>query len=93
MIKYKIKSATVMCTMLDTESGDTSEMKFNINHPIKIFNERTKKRLLKEVNENHLDDTGRLKAIFIKSYENSERVMSMELEDFMKYAKEIREEK
>lgn len=92
MIKYKIKSATVMCTMLDTESGETSVMKFNINHPIKIFNERTKKRLLKEVNENHLDDTGRLKAIFIKSYENIECVMSMELEDFMKYAKEIKEE-
>lgn len=92
MIKYKIKSATVMCTMIDTENGETSEMKFNIKHPIKIFNERTKNRVLKEVNENHLDDTGRLKAIFVKSYENRESVMGMELEDFLKYAKEIKED-
>lgn len=89
MIKYKIKTASVMCTMINTESGETLEGQFLIQHPIKMFNERTKKRILKEVNEKHLEEGSKLKAIFVKSYENSECVMGMELETFLKYAQEI----
>lgn len=90
MIKYKIKTTTVMCTMLNTETGETQNNQFTLTHPIKVFNERTKTRVLKEINTGFVDEDSKFKAIFVKSYENSETVMGMEVEEFLKYAKEVK---
>lgn len=86
MIKHRFRSAIVTCTLLNTTTGDTEEGVFTIPHPIKVFNNRTKTRLLKEIERDHMGSTTKeFKPIFAKSYENTEIVVTMTEEDFLKY--------
>lgn len=86
MIKHRFRSAIVTCTLINTTTGDTDEATFTIPHPIKVFNDRTKTRVLREIERDHMGSTPKeFKPIFAKSYENTEIVVTMTEEDFLKY--------
>lgn len=92
MIKHNFRSAIITCTLINTVTGDTKEEVFTVPHPIKVFNERTKTRVLKEITNNHMTAGLKdFKPIFAKSYENKEVVVTMSEEDFLKYGKIVPE--
>lgn len=90
-VKYNYKYATCKVLILkEKESGVTEERIIPIPHLLKNVNERTKSRILKEINNGEYLSAGE-EAIYVKSTENGSKTLVAELDDFLKIAVECDE--
>lgn len=90
-VKYNYKYAICEVLVLkDKESGETEERTITLPHNVKNVNERTKSRMLKEINEGEYLSDGE-EAIYLKSATKGIKVMSTELDEFLKIAVECHE--
>lgn len=90
-VKYNYKYATCEVLVLkDKESGETEERTFTLPHTIKNVNDRTKSRILKEINDGGYLSSGE-EAIYIKSAIKGVKIMEADLNDFLTIAVESAE--
>lgn len=88
-VKYNYKYTTCEVLILkDKASGETEEMVITLPHNVKNVNDRTKSRLLKEINDGDYLSDGE-EAIYIKSAVKGIKVIAAELDDFLKIAVEL----
>lgn len=90
-VKYNYKYAVCEVLVLkDKASGETEERTITLPHTLKNVNERTKSRILKEINEGGYLSDGE-EAIYVKSAIKGIRTMVADLDDFLKIAVESTE--
>lgn len=87
-VKYNYKYALCEIMVLkDRASGETDKRFVTLPHSVKVVNERTKSRLLKEINEGGYLCNGE-EAIYLKSVSKGIKVMEADLAEFLKIAVE-----
>lgn len=90
-VKYNYKYAVCEVLVLkDKASGETEERTITLPHTLKNVNERTKSRILKEINKGGYISDGE-EAIYVKSAIKGIRVMAADLDEFLKISVECTE--